>query len=103
MLLLSAPESFPGAEELVGYDYTVRAGVSWYGLCDFEKTELFNHNGRPNFRDRFGPRILKSDAHSADKLRLYREMSVWSGKVRQVAKRREIGEGFNKGGHHAIA
>lgn len=75
MLLLSSPESFPGAEELVGYDYTVRAGVSWYGPCDFEKTELFNLDGRPNFRDRFGPRVLKPATPAADKLRLYREVS----------------------------
>ena len=75
MLLLSSSESFPGAEELLEYDYTVRAGVSWYGPCDFEKTELFNHDGRPNFRDRFGPRVLKPDTPPADKLRLYREVS----------------------------
>lgn len=25
----------------------------------FEKTELFNHDDRPNFRDRFGPRIIQ--------------------------------------------
>lgn len=75
MLLLSPPKSFPGGEELVGYDYIVRAGVSWYGPCDFEKTELFNHDGRPNFRDRFGPRVLKPDTPPADKLRLYQEVS----------------------------
>jgi len=75
MLLLSPPGSLPGAEELTGYGYTTVAGVSWYGPCDFEKTELFNHDGRPNFRDRFGPRILKPDTDPADKLRLYREMS----------------------------
>lgn len=75
MLLLSAPESLPGAEELAGVDYTVRAGVSWYGPCDFVKTELFNYDDRPNFRDRFGPRILKPDTRPQDKLRLFREMS----------------------------
>jgi len=75
MLLLSSPESLPGDPELVGCSYTTIAGVSWYGPCDFEKTELFNHDDRGNFRDRFGPRILKPDSKSEDKLALYREMS----------------------------
>ena len=75
MLLLTQPEDFPGAAELAGQRYTMRAGVSWYGPCDFEKTELFNHDGRAKFRDRFGPRVLKSDTPPADKLRLYREVS----------------------------
>jgi acetyl esterase/lipase len=75
MLLLTQPDDFPGAAELAGQRYTMRAGVSWYGPCDFEKTELFNHDGRAKFRDRFGPRVLKSDTQPADKLRLYREVS----------------------------
>ena len=75
MLLLTQPDDFPGAAELAGQRYTMRAGVSWYGPCDFEKTELFNHDGRAKFRDRFGPRVLKSDTPPADKLGLYREVS----------------------------
>ena len=75
MLLLTQPEDFPGAAELAGQRYTMRAGVSWYGPCDFEKTELFNHDGRANLRDRFGPRVLQSGTPPADKLRLYREVS----------------------------
>ncbi len=75
MLLLSSPESLPGAEELAGQNYRTLAGVTWYGPCDFEKTELFNHNGRADFRDRFGPRILKPDAKPENKVALYREMS----------------------------
>ena len=75
MLLLSTPDSLPGDPELAGNDYNMIAGVSWYGPCDFEKTELFNHDGRANFRDRFGPRILKPDSKPEDKLSLYREMS----------------------------
>ena len=51
------------------------AGVSWYGPCDFEKTDLFNHDNRKNFRDRFGARIVEPGADPADKLRLYREVS----------------------------
>jgi dipeptidyl aminopeptidase/acylaminoacyl peptidase len=51
------------------------AGVSWYGPCDFEKTDLFNHDDRPDFRDRFGPRILGSDSGLQEKLTRYREMS----------------------------
>ncbi len=75
MLLLTPPASMPGTEELADQKYTMVAGVSWYGPCDFEKTELFNHDGRPDFRDRFGPRILKPDSDPKDKLTLYREMS----------------------------
>lgn len=75
MLLLSSPDSFPGNESLENQRYETIAGVSWYGPCDFEKTELFNHDGRADFRDRFGPRILKPDHDPNDKLALYREMS----------------------------
>ena len=49
MLLLSPPKLFPGAEELADATYTVIAGVSWYGPCDFEKTDLFNHDDRAGF------------------------------------------------------
>ena len=55
--------------------YTMIAGVSWYAPCDFEKTDLFNHDARADFRDRFGPRILPPGSDPKDKLRLYREMS----------------------------
>lgn len=75
MLLFSSPQSFPGAKELVGYSCNMVAGVSWYGPCDFEKTDLFNHDNRKNFRDRFGARILKPDSKPEEKLALYREMS----------------------------
>ncbi|WP_372776077.1 prolyl oligopeptidase family serine peptidase [Mangrovibacterium sp.] len=75
MLLLTSPESLSGADELAGYSYKMIAGVSWYGPCDFEKTELFNPDGRENFKDRFGLRILKPDTDPKDKSALYREMS----------------------------
>ncbi|NND95974.1 MAG: alpha/beta hydrolase [Pirellulaceae bacterium] len=75
MLLLSSPEALPGDKELAAVAYKMIAGVSWYGPCDFEKTDLFNHDDRANFRDRFGPRILGPKTDSADKLQRYREMS----------------------------
>jgi acetyl esterase/lipase len=75
MLLLTQPDDFPGAAELAGQRYTMLGGVSWYGPCDFEKTDLFNHDGRAKFRDRFGARVLKSGTPPADKLGLYREVS----------------------------
>ena len=75
MLLLSSPESLPGDPTLAEVTYRMVAGVSWYGPCDFEKTDLFNHDDRPDFRDRFGPRILGSDSGPQDKLTRYREMS----------------------------
>ncbi|MGB2560751.1 MAG: alpha/beta hydrolase fold domain-containing protein [Akkermansiaceae bacterium] len=75
MLLLSPPSSLPGDPALANAAYTLRAGVSWYGPGDFEKTELFNPDGRPNFRDRFGARVLPEKYDPADKLSLYREVS----------------------------
>ena len=75
MLLLAAPDTFAGAAELQEVKYKTVAGVSWYGPCDFEKTELFNPDGRPNFRDRFGARILGPNTDPQDKLRRYREVS----------------------------
>ena len=75
MLLLSSPRSLPGDPTLADADYRMIGGVSWYGPCDFEKTDLFNHDDRPDFRDRFGPRILKPDTDPKDRLALYREMS----------------------------
>jgi acetyl esterase/lipase len=75
MLLLAEPAELPGDPALAESSYQMIAGVSWYGPCDFEKTDLFNHDDRKNFRDRFGPRILYPDSEPDDKLRLYREMS----------------------------
>ena len=75
MLLLSSPESLPGDRQLASVPYKMVAGVSWYGPCDFEQTDLFNHDDRPNFRDRFGPRIAPRGTKPTKKLELYREMS----------------------------
>jgi len=75
MLLLSSPESLKGDPDLSEYTYKMKAGVSWYGPCDFEKTSLFNHDDRPNFKDRFGPRIIKPSTKPKDKGSLYKEMS----------------------------
>ena len=75
MILLTAPEFLAGDKDLASTSYRMVAGVSWYGPCDFEKTDLFNHDDRANFRDRFGPRILAGNPETADKLKLYREMS----------------------------
>ncbi|MDP4624103.1 MAG: alpha/beta hydrolase [Akkermansiaceae bacterium] len=75
MLLLCPADLFPGDEELAGESYTTVAGVSWYGPADFQDPQLFNHDDRPDFRDRFGPRILAPDSDPADKAALYKEMS----------------------------
>jgi acetyl esterase/lipase len=75
MLLLTPADAFPGDPDLAGATCTLVAGVSWYGPCDFEKMELFNPDGRADFRDRFEARILKPDADPKDKLRLYRQIS----------------------------
>lgn len=75
MLLLTSPETLPGDKQLAAVSYQMLAGVSWYGPCDFENTDLFNHDDRADFRDRFGPRILGSNPIDGTKLDLYREMS----------------------------
>lgn len=80
MLLLASAEQLPGDKDLASSTYRMLAGVSWYDPCDFEKTDLFNHDDRADFRDRFGPRILGSDCESSDngpsdKLKRYREIS----------------------------
>jgi len=75
MLLLSSPGALPGDEGLATASYTMVAGVSWYSPCDFEKVDLFNHDNRANFKDRFGGRILGADTDADSKLERYREMS----------------------------
>lgn len=75
MLLLSPPESFPGDPALADAKYHLVGGVSWYGPCDFEKTDLFNGPGQTGVRDRFGARIIKAGADEKTKLAAYREVS----------------------------
>lgn len=76
MLLLTPPTTLTGDVELSDATYKVIAGVSWYGPCDFQDMTLFNHDDSPNFRDRFGPRILGyKEVSPEEKIRLYREMS----------------------------
>ena len=75
MLLLSPPESFQGDPALADAKYRLVAGVSWYGPCDFEKTDLFTPPGQATARDRFGARILKAGIEPEDKLAAYREVS----------------------------
>ncbi|MDB4743670.1 alpha/beta hydrolase [Planctomicrobium sp.] len=75
MLLLASPELLQGDPSLAEVSYRMVAGVSWYGPCDFEKTDLFNHNDSANFKDRFASRILGSDSGPKDKLARYREVS----------------------------
>lgn len=75
MLLLTSPENLRGDPALADANYKMLAGVSWYGPCDFEKIDLFNHDDSTESRDRFGPRIVKPDTDPKDKLTLYREMS----------------------------
>ena len=75
MLLLASPEQLPGDPTLAQVPYRMIAGVSWYGPCDFEKIDLFNHDDSANFKDRFGARILGPNPEADNKLELYREMS----------------------------
>lgn len=40
------PRTLAGDKDLAADSYKMLAGVSWYGPCDFEKTDLFNHDDR---------------------------------------------------------
>lgn len=75
MVLLSPHDTLVGDPELAKYPYKTIAGVSWYGPCDFENEQLFNHDDRENFRDRFGPRIMGPGSTPDEKVQRYREMS----------------------------
>lgn len=76
MLLLTPPNTLTGDPALAGISYKVTAGLSWYGPCDFVDINLFNHDDRPDFRNRFANRILGEGDHSPEeKMKLYREMS----------------------------
>ena len=75
MLLLASADQFPGDSALSDASYQMVAGVSWYGPCDFEKMDLFNHDERADFKDRFEARIMGSDSDAKDKPARYREVS----------------------------
>lgn len=75
MLLLSPSDTLVGDSELANYSYKTVAGVSWYGPCDFQDIQLFNHKDSPTFRDRFGPRIMGKNTKPENKIELYKEMS----------------------------
>lgn len=75
MLLLSRPNQLRGDKALNQVDYQMLAGVSWYGPCDFEDMDLFNHDDRADFKDRFAARILGPQSQASDKLSRYREVS----------------------------
>ena len=57
------------------FRYKTVSGVSWYGPCDFQDEQLFNHDDRANFKDRFGARIMGRDTKPEEKAGRYREMS----------------------------
>lgn len=75
MLLLATADQLPGDAALSDTPYRMAVGVSWYGPCDFEKTDLFNHDDRADFRDRFEARIMGSNSGAKDKLTRYQEVS----------------------------
>ncbi len=75
MVLLSPPASFSGVPELADAEFRLVAGVSWYGPCDFEKTELFAKPGQAGAEDRFASRILRDGLKPEEKLAAYREVS----------------------------
>ena len=75
ILLLSPSSSLVGDPKLAAVDIEIQAGVSWYGPSDFRDMNLFNHDDRPDFKDRFGPRITPQPVTPLEKLERYAEMS----------------------------
>ncbi|MEM7387438.1 MAG: alpha/beta hydrolase, partial [Verrucomicrobiota bacterium] len=76
MLTLTPAKSLAGDPGLTEVDFKIAAGVSWYGPSDFERVDLFNHDDRPDFKDRFAKRIVGEEEPTPDqKVLLYREMS----------------------------
>jgi acetyl esterase/lipase len=49
MPLLSQPDSISGKPTLAAWPKRLVAGVTWFGLCDFEKIIPFNPKGRTVF------------------------------------------------------
>lgn len=60
MPLLSQPDSISGKPTLAAWPKRLVAGVTWFGLCDFEKIIPFNPKGRADFLNRFGSRIIRA-------------------------------------------
>lgn len=75
MVLLSPPASFPGGPALADADFRLVAGVSWYGPCDFEKSELFRRPDGTGDAERFMNRLLRGDEGAEEKLATIRELS----------------------------
>ncbi|WP_430931224.1 alpha/beta hydrolase fold domain-containing protein [Saccharicrinis sp. 156] len=75
MITLADASNFEGDSELYQYKYKVKAGVSWYGPCDFTKTELFETNDPTKKPDRFRGRILRKESDPSLKDTCFKEMS----------------------------
>lgn len=75
MLLLAPPASFPGDPGLADARFHLVAGVSWYGPCDFEKSDLFRAPDGTGDAERFMDRLLRGNETPEAKLATIRELS----------------------------
>lgn len=75
MLLLAPPASFPGDPGLADARFHLVAGVSWYGPCDFEKSDLFRKPDGTGGAERFMDRLLRGSESPEAKLATIRELS----------------------------
>ena len=75
MLLLLPPQDGRSAADASDADYRVRAGVSWYGPCDFQQPELFDHPDGEGHGTRFGSRIHAATMPAREAESRVREMS----------------------------
>lgn len=75
LLLLLPPRDGRSDDGASDADYRVRAGVSWYGPCDFQQTELFDHPDGAGRGTRFSNRIHAATTPAEEAEARVREMS----------------------------
>lgn len=75
MLCLAPEELFPGDPELADASWEIIGSVSWYGPCDFEKSELFNRPDGTGSAGRFMNRLLRGGESPQERLATIRELS----------------------------
>jgi acetyl esterase/lipase len=75
MVLIAPPEAFVGDPALADARWQMQAGVSWYGPCDFEKSDLFHKPDGTGSAERFMNRLLRGDETPEVRLAVIRELS----------------------------
>lgn len=75
LLVLLSPQDGERGDAPLAAPYRVRAGVSWYGPCDFRQAELFDSPDGGGAGTRFGSRIHAATTPADEAASRVREMS----------------------------